>query len=67
MLEAQRNHIAEEEHMFQAELMGMFKSREDFENMMHLYDEFEFEKEQYLDYIEQLEEESNNFIRITME
>jgi hypothetical protein len=67
MMEAQRNSLPEEEHMFEMELMSMFESREDYERTMALFQEYELEEKRYKDYMEHLEEESNNFLAIMME
>ena len=67
LMEAQRNSLPEEEHMFEMELMSLFESREEYERTMVLYREYELDEQRYKEYMEQLEEESNNFQAVMME
>ena len=49
--------------MYEAELMGMFSSKEEYDHVMEEYEQYEKEARAYYDYREELEERSNNFER----
>jgi hypothetical protein len=66
MLEAQRREDYIEEQELTVELMQMFATREDYERTMHLYEEYERDRQQYMDEMERMEEESNNYQQMMM-
>ena len=46
--------------------MQMFTTREEYEHMMHLYQEYERDRQYYMDEMERMEEESNNYQQLQM-
>ena len=61
MMEAQKNDRKEEEWEAEIEMMRMFKTREEYEHTLKMFDEYEREKEEWQEYLEKVEEESVNY------
>jgi murein L,D-transpeptidase YcbB/YkuD len=66
LLSAQYNRRQDEEQEAEVELMRMFETRDEYEHVMKLYEEYEQDERNYHEYLEALEEESMNYERLEM-
>ena len=64
MAEAKQNESRELEWQAQIEMMKLFKTRDQYEHTMKMYEEYQKQKEEYQKMMEQLEQQSINYERM---